>query len=394
MWYSFTPNQSGVVKINTAGSTYDTVAAVYKGSALNALTPEACNDDVGLVQTSAVQFTVDSGITYHIQIGSVDATPGDLHLEMVWGTTQANDNFASATTVSPPPYTDTESTIVATTETGEPTSCSGHTISGTVWYNFTPVGNRTVTVDTLGSDFDTILAVYTGPTVSTTTQVTCNDDTVGTTSQVQFLGTSGIPYRIQVGGFNGESGNMTMYLSQSGVLTDTPTPTPTATATPTATPSATPTPTATPSATPTAAASVTPTPTPTATATPGPTGTATATPTPTRTASPTATAPSTTTPTATATPTATGAATATATATASGAATATATASGAATATATDLTTIVVRMRGRRYERRLHRGTVTTPEVASVLGVTTRTVWNLIARGRHLGTGPARALPT
>ena len=41
IWYSFTPNQSGIVKINTAGSTYDTVAAVYTGSSLNALTPVA-----------------------------------------------------------------------------------------------------------------------------------------------------------------------------------------------------------------------------------------------------------------------------------------------------------------------------------------------------------------
>src|SRR5437870_1117370 len=293
VWYAFTPSQSGVVKINTVGSTYDTVAAIFTGNSLNFLTQVACNDDTAGLLTSAVQFPATSGTTYHIQIGSVDSVPGNLTLNMVWGTTPANDNFANAITVSPLPYTDSKSTIVATTETGEPDNCSGLSLSRTVWYNFTPSGTGTVTVDTLGSDFDTILAVYTGLDVSSLAQLTCNDQASGDTSQVQFLGTSGTTYRIQVGGFNGDSGNMTMHVSQGAPVTDTPTPTASATATPTATPSATPT----------APASVTPTPTPTATATPGPTGTATATPTPTRTASPTATASSTTTPTATATPT-------------------------------------------------------------------------------------------
>src|SRR5439155_16031152 len=205
VWYAFTPNQTGVVKINTVGSTYDTVAAVFTGNSLNALTEIACNDDTAGSLTSAVQFTANSSTTYHIQIGSVDSVPGNLSLNMVWGTTPPNDNFANAITTSSLPYTDNKSTIVATTETGEPTSCSGLTISRTAWYNFTPSGTGTVTIDTLGSDFDTILAVYTGPSVSTLAQVICNDDTSGSTSEVQFLGASSTTYRIQVGGFNGES---------------------------------------------------------------------------------------------------------------------------------------------------------------------------------------------
>src|SRR5206468_10555714 len=47
VWYAFTPNQTGVVKINTVGSTYDTVAAVFTGNSLNTLPELACNDDVG-----------------------------------------------------------------------------------------------------------------------------------------------------------------------------------------------------------------------------------------------------------------------------------------------------------------------------------------------------------
>src|SRR5437879_4879950 len=78
VWYSFTPNQAGVVKINTAGSTYDTVAAIYTGSSLNGLTPLACNDDTGGGLTSAVQFSATSGTRYSIQIGTGDSSPGNL----------------------------------------------------------------------------------------------------------------------------------------------------------------------------------------------------------------------------------------------------------------------------------------------------------------------------
>ncbi len=154
VWYSFTPNQAGVVNINTAGSTYDTVAAVYTGTSLNGLTQVACNDDTGPLLTSAVQFSATSGETYWIQIGSVDVPPADLTLNIVWATTPENDNFADAITVSPIPYTDTKSTIVATTETGEPPDCAGHAVRRTVWYNFTPSSFGMVTIDTLGSDFD------------------------------------------------------------------------------------------------------------------------------------------------------------------------------------------------------------------------------------------------
>src|SRR3990170_5987199 len=197
VWYSFTPNQNGVVKIKTVGSTYDTAVAAYTGAAVNALTLIDCNDDTGTALTSGLQFSVDSGTTYRIQIGSLDVA-GDLTFDMVFGTTPANDNFASALNASPLPYTNNQSTIVATTEASEPPDCLGVGTGRTVWYNFTAPLNGTVTVTTAGSDFDTVVAVYTGSALGTLLQVDCNDDTVGTTSEVQFTGASGTTYRIQV----------------------------------------------------------------------------------------------------------------------------------------------------------------------------------------------------
>jgi hypothetical protein len=118
----------------------------------------------------------------------------------------------------------------------------------TVWYDFTPATSQTLVLDTFGSSFDTILAVWTGSTLSGLTQVACNDDSSGLQSRVQFPAAAGTTYRIQLGGFNGAGGNF--QLNFTGIpFTPTPTRTPTPTFTPTRTPTATPTPTRTPTPT-------------------------------------------------------------------------------------------------------------------------------------------------
>lgn len=81
-------------------------------------------------------------------------------------------------------------------------------VEHTVWYTISGTGNP-VTVDTAGSDFDTVIGVYAGaPDASAT--VACLDDTpvdpVGRTLQaaVTFDTAAGTTYWVQIGGFNGD----------------------------------------------------------------------------------------------------------------------------------------------------------------------------------------------
>jgi M6 family metalloprotease-like protein len=100
----------------------------------------------------------------------------------------------------------------ATTQAGEPTSfsCGGTslTIGRTAWYTITPVAMSQITLNTSGSDFDTVLAVYTGDSVNGLSAVACNDDVSGggLSSQVQFTGQAGVSYRVQLGGYDSDSG--------------------------------------------------------------------------------------------------------------------------------------------------------------------------------------------
>src|SRR5205085_3662404 len=88
----------------------------------------------------------------------------------------SNDNFAAAAIASPTlPYTNTQSALESTLETGEPQPCG--IFAATVWYTFIPAASGTVKVTTSGSDYDTGLAVYTGSTLPSLSLLDCNDDT-------------------------------------------------------------------------------------------------------------------------------------------------------------------------------------------------------------------------
>ena len=71
----------------------------------------------------------------------------------------ANDDFDNPTVISALPFTDSISTVDATTAGDDP-FCNG--FEHTVWYSFTPTQDVTIRADTSGSDYATTLGVYTG----------------------------------------------------------------------------------------------------------------------------------------------------------------------------------------------------------------------------------------
>jgi hypothetical protein len=210
VWYTFTPTVPVAVTIDTFGSNFDTIVAVYTGNAVNALSQVACNDDAAGTRQSQVAFPAGAGITYRIQVGGFGNAFGNLVVNFTPTAPPPNDNFANAIAIPSLPAQQTAVTLAATTEPGEPISCSGVTYGRTVWYTFTPqTTSGTVTVDTFGSNFDTVLAVYTGNAVSALAQITCNDNAPGSTqSQVSFTANVGTTYRIQAGGANLVGGNL------------------------------------------------------------------------------------------------------------------------------------------------------------------------------------------
>ena len=98
-----------------------------------------------------------------------------------------------------------------TTSTGDPSPSCQTNVGKGVWFTYTPPASGTATISTCGSDYDTVLAVYTG-TCGALTQVACDDDNgsacSGTRASVSFAGTGGTLYYILAAGFAGASGTL------------------------------------------------------------------------------------------------------------------------------------------------------------------------------------------
>ena len=69
VWYQWQAPVSGTATISTAGSTFDTILAIYTGNSLNTLGFVANNDDVSGTNTSSfVSFTATAGVNYRIAV--------------------------------------------------------------------------------------------------------------------------------------------------------------------------------------------------------------------------------------------------------------------------------------------------------------------------------------
>jgi Lysyl oxidase len=117
--------------------------------------------------------------------------------------TPVNDNFANGIVVTNLPFVYSEFNNCATKQPGEPNHF-GFASGNSVWFTWTPTTNQTMVVTTKRSDFDTILAVYTGNTVSNLSVVASNDDIVNgyyVQSQLAFAAKAGTTYHIAVDGY-------------------------------------------------------------------------------------------------------------------------------------------------------------------------------------------------
>jgi hypothetical protein len=72
----------------------------------------------------------------------------------------ANDDFDNATPITGVPFTDSINTSEATPAADDPTDCYGTNAS--VWYELTSITDINIKVDTSYSNYDTVVAVYTG----------------------------------------------------------------------------------------------------------------------------------------------------------------------------------------------------------------------------------------
>ena len=79
VWYRWTAPSSGTATVTTCGSSYDTLLGAYTGTAVNALTSLAGNDDSCGLQSS-ISFAVAAGVTYRLAVDGFGAASGNITL--------------------------------------------------------------------------------------------------------------------------------------------------------------------------------------------------------------------------------------------------------------------------------------------------------------------------
>jgi hypothetical protein len=135
----------------------------------------------------------------------------------------ANDNFASAQVISGCSGSVNGTNVGASKESGEPNH-SPDNFGGThsVWYQWQAPVTASVNITTAGSNYDTVLGVYTGTAVNSLATIAKNDDVnpgIVQSSTVTFNATAGTIYRIAVDGWDsgegGDAGLITLNWTQS-----------------------------------------------------------------------------------------------------------------------------------------------------------------------------------
>ena len=125
-----------------------------------------------------------------------------------------NDVFADRIRIEGVQANASGTNLDATEESGEPTH-AGVGGGKSVWWTWTSPASGSVEINTVGSGFDTVLAVYQGSRVDDLSRIASNDDIdfgVVLQSRVTFEAAAGQAYQIAVDGWNGATGSIQLAL--------------------------------------------------------------------------------------------------------------------------------------------------------------------------------------
>ena len=196
-WFVYKPTANGTLTVDTIGSSFDTVLAAYTGDgqSYTGLVSVACNDDIGNgTNQSMMIFSVLQGSTNFIHLAGKGSATGSAKINF--------DLIPSMTTGSTGQIVSSQSQMLVT-NVAEPKPCSV-ACKYTRWVRLDAATTGTLTVDTMGSSFDTVIEAYLGTAefgYPTSGSIGCNDNAPGSTkSRLTVPVTAGDYVWVEVGG--------------------------------------------------------------------------------------------------------------------------------------------------------------------------------------------------
>ncbi|MFN7020436.1 MAG: GC-type dockerin domain-anchored protein [Phycisphaerales bacterium] len=232
VWYRVEAPCTGLLRIDTCGSSFDTVLSVHAGCPGTALNQIACNDDhdsgpggcAGL-RDSAVEFLAAGGATYFVRVAGFAGAAGAFTISVRYVHGPPSDDCESAPVVGDGAYvfTNCGASTDGPAEDGCGFGFGDNQINHDLWLTYSTITPRRMTIDTCSSIspvFDTKIAVYPAsecPGAEHSASI-CNDDAgagCGSSpylSRVRLLAPAG-GVLIRVGGYRTSSGTATLTIS-------------------------------------------------------------------------------------------------------------------------------------------------------------------------------------
>jgi hypothetical protein len=96
----------------------------------------------------------------------------------------------------------------------EPTTSCGSGVGSTIWFAYQPSNQEDIILTSLGSEFDTVLSVWTYVN-DRWREIECNDDTDELTSEIRLSARAGMTYYIMLGGYSNNTGNFNLEISRN-----------------------------------------------------------------------------------------------------------------------------------------------------------------------------------
>ena len=206
VWFKITPAHDEAVVFDTSGSNFDSAMQIFSGTTLSNMSYMACAQDWQDSNAAVDALTLHAGVHYVIQVGGQEGATGTLQFAARLATVP-NDNFASATTIISLPDIAQQWTLAATLEPGEPEPSCQLAAQQSVWFDYTPTATQLVNLSTtpafhIGANYNTVIAVFTGSTLASLSEIACNDDydDLVNSQLTAVTFTAGVTYHIQVSG--------------------------------------------------------------------------------------------------------------------------------------------------------------------------------------------------
>ncbi len=146
----------------------------------------------------------------------------DGHKNLVATFKLAGDDFVTALPLAGGSASVVRTNLGFTKESGEPFH-AGNPGGKSIWWRWVAPASGDFTLSTAGTPFNTLMAVYTGTTVSSLTHIASDNNSLGDTnrSNVKLKASQGTTYYIAVDGYNGASGRIQLSLAGSVSIPDT-----------------------------------------------------------------------------------------------------------------------------------------------------------------------------